>query len=74
MKVGQDLAQQLNALPDDQVAENAQALLDGLKSSVVSVLFNALLQRMKDWISDPEMQKKIGEWILAAIQNLFKKP
>lgn len=74
MKVGQDLAQQLNSLPDDQVAENAQALLDGLKSSVVSVLFSALLERLKGYISDPEVQKKIGEWILAAIQNLFKKP
>lgn len=73
MKVGQDLAQQLNSLPEDQVAENAQALLDGLKSSVVSVLFTALLAKMKEWLSDPETQKKIGDWILTAIQNFFKK-
>lgn len=74
MKIGQDLATQLNSLPEDQLQENAQALLDGLKSSVVSVLFGALLERIKGWIQDPAIQKQIGEWILAAIQNLFKKP
>lgn len=65
MQPGVDLAQQINALPDDQ----KQALLEGIGSGISGIFVNLL----KNWVSDPNNQKVLTDLLLQVLTSLFKK-
>jgi len=55
MKVGTDLAQQINQLPE----ADKQALINGLGGSVLGMLASALLSKAMAWVADPANQATI---------------
>jgi len=65
MQPGVDLAQQINAMPDEQ----KQALLEGIGAGLGGIVVNLL----KSWITDPNNQKVLTDLLLQVLTSLFKK-
>lgn len=69
MVAGKDLAQQINAMPPEQVQE----LIQGLGSGIFTTILNAVLTRAMDWIKDPANQQLILAKLVELLSNFGKK-
>lgn len=65
MVPGTDLAQQINALPEDQHAP----LLEGAGVSIAGIAVKYLFQKALTWLSDENNQKKAIDFV----SGFFKK-